>query len=179
MSESVYKILKNFDEFLSEGAFHFCSGISTIKSLKIETILIEFSNGQDVVTRSRQCTYLVEFPLLFSSENCDNKMSSKQCQMCCQLQSKVSGLNLLKQLPPGIAIQPTGPSPIKMLPKTEANLNRRGVVIVKNGGNTEVPLSIRPKPRTVLPRKRFVEDIPVMNADDLRCPTTLYCLSSF
>jgi hypothetical protein len=91
--------------------------------------------------------------------------------MCCQQQEKMSGLDLLKHLPPGIAIQPTGSSPLKLFPKNDANMKRGGVVILMNG-NTEVPLPSRPK--SGLPRKRFVENIPVMNADDLRCPAIYF-----
>jgi len=194
MSESIFQILKKVDCFIAEsdeGNFHLCCGISSNKNLKIDQLFIELLNSDQVVTRSRDCTYLVEFEILFSDEMSET-VSTEKCNVCSNLEkesvvcSKVSGLDLLKQLPPGIAIQSSGTShPKKPEPEPKKN---SGVVIIKDG-KTTLPLpNRRSQPvRPVLPRKRVVENIPVMTAADLsdddlsrfQVFNSIFALSSF
>ena len=148
------------------------------------------------MSRSRDCTYLVEFEILFSDQMSET-VSTEKCNFCSKLEKeivvcsslekKVSGLDLLKQLPPGIAIQPSRTSHPK---KVETELKKNlGVVIIQDG-KTTIPLpnrrpqQVKPqqgRPQQVrpqqgrsqqvraqqVPRKRIIENIPVMTAADL------------
>ena len=183
VSESVFQILKKMNCFVAdsdEGSFHLCSGVSKNKNLRVEQILIEFSNSSnidDVTFRGRFCTYLVEFGILFSGDVADN-VSAEQCRGCSELELQMSGLDRLKQLPPGIAIQPSGANPVKVPAKKETGCPS-GVVVLKNGQPTSVPLPKLMKPTAApakpappvraaaVSRKRTVEDIPVMTESDL------------
>ncbi len=144
------------DESPDDG-FHFCSGISNNKSLKLESIFVELFDAQNgvVMTRSRDCTYLVEYATLFSNDNQEDdernasSLNPQKCQICSELDGKTSGLDLLKQLPPGIAIKPAGAGPTNASQSLEPNVKKPsgGVVIVKSGTNTVVPLISRPRPQ--------------------------------
>lgn len=178
MSESIFQILKKMNCFLADsddGNFHFCSGISSNKNLKVDQIFVEFSNsyqGSDVITRSRICTYLIESEILFSDEFFES-ISTEKCRACSELENKVKGLDLLKQLPPGIAIA-SGQNREKTATKKEPT--KAGVVVIKNG-ETAMPLprvkkaapaAAKPAPvRPFATRKRTIEDIPVMAESDL------------
>jgi hypothetical protein len=160
-----------------DDGFHFCSGISNNKSLKLESIFVELLDAQNnvVVTRSRDCTYLVEYATLFSDDNQDDdekgtSLNTQKCHICSELDGKASsGLDLLKQLPPGIAIQPSGAGPNKEPNTVEPKVKKTvgGVVILKSGTNTPVPLITRPRPRPqprphpipILPGLYIVQDI--------------------
>ena len=151
-----------------DDGFHFCSGISNNKSLKLESIFVELFDAQNnvVVTRSRDCTYLVEYATLFSDDNNEDdergsSLNTQKCHICSELEGKTSGLDLLKQLPPGIAIQPTGAGLTKASHTIEPNVKKiaGGVVIVKSGTNMPVPLISRPRP-TPRPRPHPIPILP-------------------
>ena len=183
MSESIFQVMKKMNSFLADsddGNFHFCSGVASNKNLKVDQIFVECSSCsfQDdnaaVIHRSRLCSYLIESEILFSDKFFES-LSTEKCRACTELESKVSGLDLLKQLPPGIAIA-SG--------KNRDNNSAKkagGVVVIKNGATTiSLPKVVRPtassaKPspvksapvRSFTTRKRTIEDIPVMTEADL------------